>query len=194
MEGKLTKFIKKECKIHGEIDFYTYKEKPYKCAICAKQGSKEWKSKNPSAVKKYNEMWKAKNPDSIKKYNKKNIARYRRIKSEKSENFHKNFGNCVKEISSSINLKKIPRAIERMEDPTKDKIFNFLIKSKRSELRSSEIFRISTLVKWEYLKSLNLRSATEEQKSIIRAEYKKRAKKIVDAEMERILENYNKNK
>jgi hypothetical protein len=34
-----------------------------------------------------------------------------------------------------------------------------------------------------------MKSATEEQKSIIRDEYKRIAQKVVDAEMERILKN-----
>ena len=45
------------------------------------------------------------------------------------------------------------------------------------------------MVKWNHLKSLNMEYATEEQKSIIRAEYKRIAQEVVDAEMERILKN-----
>ena len=45
------------------------------------------------------------------------------------------------------------------------------------------------MVKWNHLKSLNMEFATEEQKSIIRAEYKIIAQKVVDAEMEKIIKN-----
>jgi len=45
------------------------------------------------------------------------------------------------------------------------------------------------MVKWNHLKSHSMESATEEQKSIIRDEYKRIAQKVVDAEMERILKN-----
>jgi hypothetical protein len=76
-----------------------------------------------------------------------------------------------------------------MNNPTEDKILKVLIKSKRAQLINYERYRASTMVKWKHLKSLNMSSATEEQKSIIRAEYKRIAQKVVDAEMERILKN-----
>jgi hypothetical protein len=76
-----------------------------------------------------------------------------------------------------------------MNNPTKDKILEILIKSKRTQLTNYERYRASSMVKWNHLKSLNMEFATKEQKSIIRAEYKIIAQKVVDAEMEIILKN-----
>ena len=47
-EVKVTKFLKGSCYIHGETDFYIYKEKAHKCVECTKKKSKEWKLKNLS--------------------------------------------------------------------------------------------------------------------------------------------------
>jgi hypothetical protein len=55
-------------------------------------------------------------------------------------------------------------------------------------------YRISSYVKWEHLKALNLKSATEEQKKIIREEYKTKAKEFVDLEIDKIIKNYKQNK
>ena len=40
MEVKVTKFLKGICKIHGEADFYIYKEEAHKCAECTKKKCK----------------------------------------------------------------------------------------------------------------------------------------------------------
>jgi len=189
MEVKKTKFVKWKCKIHGYIDFYIDGLKPYKCVICAKQKSKEWKSNNREKTRKYQIEYVAKNPEKIKYHSEraKEISRQKTI--ERNENFNKNFGTYIEEIVSKISLKKIPTKLIKIENPTKEKIFKILINAKRNELKSYEIYRASVMVKWRHLKSHNMRSATEQQKSIIRDEYKKIAQVVVNAEMERILKN-----
>ena len=191
MEVKVTKFLKGICKIHGEADFYIYKEEAHKCAECTKKKSKEWSLKNQKYKKQYSIQYCKKNSEKIKLLNDRHKEIDRRKRIEKHDEFYKKFGDYIEEIASKIYLKKIPNGtrFKGMDNPTKDKILEALIKSKRSQLSNYERYRASTMVKWNHLKSLNMRSATEEQKSIIRDEYKRIAKKVVDAEMERILKN-----
>lgn len=191
MEVRVTKFLKGVCKIHGETDFYIYKEEAHKCAECTKKKSKEWSLKNPKYKKQYSIQYCKKNPEKIKLLNERHKEMDRRKRIEKHDEFYKKFGDYIQEIASKISLKKIPSGtkFKGMDNPTKDKILEVLIKSKRTQLNNYETYRASTMVKWNHLKSLNMRSATEEQKSIIREEYKRIAKKVVDAEMERILKN-----
>ncbi len=191
MEVKVTKFLKGVCKIHGESDFYIYKEEAHKCAECTKKKSREWSIKNNKYKKQYSIQYCKKNSEKIKLLNDRHKEIDRRKRIEKHDEFYKKFGDYIEEIASKISLKKIPSGtkFKGMENPTKDKIFEVLIKSKRTQLNNYETYRASTMVKWNHLKSLNMRSATEEQKSIIRDEYKRIAKKVVDAEMERILKN-----
>jgi hypothetical protein len=191
MEVKVTKFLKGICKIHGETDFYIYKEEAHKCAECTKKKSKEWSLKNQKYKKQYSIQYCKKNSEKIKLLNDRHKEIDRRKRIEKHDEFYKKFGDYIEEIASKISLKKIPSGtkFKGMENPTKDKIFEVLIKSKRTQLNNYETYRASTMVKWNHLKSLNMRSATEDQKSIIREEYKRIAKKVVDAEMERILKN-----
>ena len=191
MEVRVTKFLKGVCKIHGESDFYIYKEEAHKCAECTKKKSKEWSLKNQKYKKQYSIQYCKKNSEKIKLLNDRHKEIDRRKRIEKHDEFYKKFGDYIEEIASKISLKKIPRGtkFKGMENPTKDKILEVLIKSKRTQLNNYETYRASTMVKWNHLKSLNMRSATEEQKSIIRDEYKRIAQKVVDAEMERILKN-----
>ena len=191
MEVKVTKFLKGVCKIHGESDFYIYKEEAHKCAECTKKKSREWSLKNKKYKKQYSIQYCKKNSEKIKLLNDRHKEIDRRKRIEKHDEFYKKFGDYIEEIASKISLKKIPSGtkFKGMENPTKDKIFEVLIKSKRTQLNNYETYRASTMVKWNHLKSLNMRSATEDQKSIIREEYKRIAKKVVDAEMERILKN-----
>jgi carboxypeptidase C (cathepsin A) len=194
MGTRVTKFLKGECEIHGETNFYIYKEEAHKCVECTKKKSKEWRLKNLKYVKQYSIKYNKKNKQKIKSLRdiRNEISRRKTI--ENHEDFYKKFGDYINDVASRIHLESIPRSIKHIKDPTEDKIFNFLIKAKRAQLRSYQIFRISSYVKWQHLKSLNLRSATEKQKSIIREEYKRKAKEIVDIEIEKILQNFNKNK
>lgn len=190
MEIRVAKFLKGECKIHGESDFYIYKGKAHKCVECTKKKSKDWKLKNSKYVKEYSIEYTKKNRERIRYYSERNTEIRRRKKADMQENFYKKFGAYIDEVVSKISLEKIPvKIIESMYNPTKDKILEVLIKCKRSQLTQYERYRASTMVKWNHLKCHNMRSATEEQKSIIREEYKRIAKKVVDAEMERILKN-----
>jgi hypothetical protein len=189
MEVKVAKFLKSVCPIHGETDFYLYKEKPHKCVVCTKEKCKEWKLKNLKYVKEYNIQYNKNNPERIKHLNNRHKEISRKKILEEHDNFYKKFGAYIEEIASKISLKKIPKDIKHIENPTGDKIFKYLIDSKRVQLTSYERYRASGMVKWNHLKSLNMASATEEQKSIIRAEYKRIAQEVVDAEMERILKN-----
>ena len=190
-EVKVSKFLKSVCEIHGETDFYIYKKKAHKCVVCTKKKSKEWRLKNPRYVKQYSIKYNEENQERIKHLNDRHKEIDRRKRIEKHEEFYKKFGDYIEEIASKISLKKIPNGtrFKGMKNPTNDKILEALIKSKRTQLNNYETYRASTMVKWNHLKSLNMRSATEEQKSIIREEYKRIAKKVVDAEMERILKN-----
>lgn len=194
MENRATKFLKGECEIHGETNFYIYKEEAHKCVECTKKKSKEWRLKNIKYVKQYAIKYNKKNKEKIKSLRDRRNEISRRKTMENHEDFYKKFGTYIEDVASRIYLENIPRSIKHIKDPTEDKIFNFLIKAKRAQVKSYQIFRISSYVKWKHLKSLNLRSATEKQKSIIRDEYKRKAKEIVDIEMKKILENFNKNK
>ena len=191
MEVKATKFLKGLCRIHGETDFYTYKGEAHKCVVCTKKKSKEWVLKNPSYVKQYSAKYREENPDKIKYLNERNKEISRRKTMETHSDFYEKFGAYIEEIASKISLKKIPSGprFKGMNNPTKDKILKILIRSKRAQLINYERYRASTMVKWNHLKSHSMESATEEQKSIIRDEYKRIAQKVVDAEMERILKN-----
>ena len=190
-EVRVTKFLKDSCYIHGETDFYIYKEKAHKCVECTKKKSKEWKLKNPRYVKQYSIKYSEENQERIKHLNNRYKEISRRKTLENRDNFYKKFGDYIEEIASKILLKKIPHdtKFRGMDNPTKDKILEVLIKSKRTQLTNYERYRASSMVKWNHLKSLNMEFATEEQKSIIRAEYKEIAQKVVDAEMEIILKN-----
>ena len=190
----MTKFLKDKCDIHGETDFYIYKGKANKCAACARKSAKDWKFKNQEYVKKYATEWNKKNQERLNALSKKNLEIRKQKNLEKKQDFYKKFGDYINDVASGIYLEKIPRSIRHIKNPTNDKVFDFLVDSKRAQLKSQEIFRVSTLVKWKHLKSQNLRSATEEQKSIIREEYKRKAKEIVDIKMKEILENYNNKK
>lgn len=193
MEKKETKFIRRKCKIHGEIDFYTYKGRHYKCIICAKEKSKEWKSKNSERVRKCIDIWQSKNQDLIKKYNEKAKAESKRIRLERRKNFYDKFGGLILDVSSKISLKKIPVKIDYIiRNPTEEKIKEYLINKRRYELYNHEAYRISTMIKYKHLKSLNLRSATEEQKAIIRDEYKRKANLFADREIKKIIKNLEK--
>ncbi len=189
MKIKVTNFLKDLCDIHGETDFYIYKGEPHKCAICTRKKSKEWKLENPKYVKEYSIKYRKENPDRIKYLNDIQREIIRRKKIQGQDDFYEKFGSYIEEIASKICLKKIPniKRFKEINDPNKDKILEVLIKCKRSQLISYERYRASGMVKWNHLKSLNMKSATEEQKSIIRDEYKRIAQKIVDAEMERII-------
>jgi len=191
MEVKATKFLKDVCKIHGETDFYIYKGEAHKCAECTKKKSKEWSLKNTSYKKQYSIKYREENQDRIKLLNDRHKEISRRKTMEDQADFYEKFGAYIEEIASKISLKKMPSSqrFKGMNNPTEDKILKALIKSKRAQLINYERYRASTMVKWNHLKSLNMSSATEEQKSIIRAEYKRIAQKVVDAEMERILKN-----
>jgi hypothetical protein len=195
MEENKSRFIKWECKVHGLTDFYTYKNgERYKCVTCARKKSKEWKEKNlEKSVSNLNE-WHRKNPSKIEQYRKKAVEEYRKKSKEKSEDFYKEFGPLINDISTKIGLKKISKRIKNIKDPNKEKIFHFLMQARRGELIMYHRYGLSALVKWEHLKSSNLKNATDEQKKTIREEYKMRAEKIVDLEIIKILENYNKNK
>jgi hypothetical protein len=190
-EVKVTKFLKGECEIHGETDFYIYKEEAHKCVVCTKKKSKEWSLKNPRYVKQYSIKYNELNQERIKNLSNIHKEISRRKTLENHDNFYKKFGDYIEEIASKILLKKIPGVtkFKLRNNPTKDKILEILIKSKRSQLTNYERYRASSMVKWNHLKSLNMEFATEEQKSIIRAEYKIIAQKAVDAEMEIILKN-----
>jgi len=191
MEVRVVKFLKGVCWIHGETDFYIYKEEAHKCVVCTKKKSKEWRLKNPRYVKQYSIKYNKENQDRIKYLKNRHLEISRRKTLENREDFYKKFGDYIEEMSSKICLKKIPKdtRFKGMDNPTEDKILKILIKCKRAQLISYERYRASSMVKWNHLKSLNMESATEEQKSIIRAEYKIIAQKVVDAEMERILKN-----
>jgi hypothetical protein len=191
MEVKTTKFLKDLCGIHGETDFYIYKGEAHKCVTCTKKKSKEWRLKNPKYVKEYSIKYKEENLDRIKYLNEKHKEIGRMKTMVAHSDFYEKFGAYIEEIASKISLKKIPDGpkFKGMNNPTKDKILKVLIKYKKSQLINYERYRASTMVKWNHLKSHNMRSATEEQKSIIREEYKRIAQKVVDAEMERILKN-----
>jgi hypothetical protein len=191
MEVKVTKFLKDVCKIHGETDFYIYKEKAHKCAECTKKKSKEWSLKNTSYKRQYSIKYREENLDRIKLLNDRHKEISRRKTMKDQADFYEKFGSYIEDIASKISLKKMPSSqrFKGMNNPTEDKILKALIKSKRAQLINYERYRASTMVKWNHLKSLNMSSATEEQKSIIRAEYKRIAQKVVDAEMERILKN-----
>ena len=190
-EVKVTKFLKGSCYIHGETDFYIYKEKAHKCVECTKKKSKEWKLKNPRYGKQYLIKYNEVNHERIKYLSDRHKEINKKETIENQVDFYKKFGDYIEEITSKISLKKIPGVtkFKLRDNPTKDKILEILIKSKRSQLTNYERYRASSMVKWNHLKSLNMRSATEEQKSIIRAEYKIIAQKAVDAEMEIILKN-----
>jgi len=190
-EVRVTKFLKDSCYIHGETDFYIYKEKAHKCVECTKKKSKEWKLKNPRYVKQYSIKYSEENQERIKHLNNRHKEISRRKTLENHDNFYKKFGDYIEEIASKILLKKIPHdtKFRGMNNPTKYKILEVLIKSKRTQLTNYERYRASSMVKWNHLKSLNMEFATEEQKSIIRAEYKEIAQKVVDAEMEIIIKN-----
>jgi hypothetical protein len=190
-EVKVAKFLKSLCEIHRETDFYIYKGKAHKCVVCTKKKSKEWRLKNPRYVKQYSIKYNEENQERIKHLNNRHKEISRRKTLEDRDNFYKKFGDYIEEIASKISLKKIPsdKQFRRGNNPTKDKILEALIKYKRAQLTSYERYRASAMVKWNHLKSLNMASATEEQKSIIRAEYKRIAQEVVDAEMERILKN-----
>jgi hypothetical protein len=191
MEVKVTKFLKDVCKIHGETDFYIYKEKAHKCAECTKKKSKEWSLKNTSYKRQYSIKYREENLDRIKLLNDRHKEISRRKTMKDQADFYEKFGAYIEDIASKISLKKMPSSqkFKGMNNPTEDKILKVLIKSKRAQLINYERYRASAMVKWNHLKSLNMSSATEEQKSIIRAEYKRIAQKVVDAEMERILKN-----
>jgi hypothetical protein len=191
MEVKATKFLKDVCKIHGETDFYIYKGGAHKCAECTKKKSKEWSLKNTSYIRQYSIKYREENLDRIKLLNDRHKEISRRKTMEDQADFYEKFGAYIEDIASKISLKKIPsvQKFKGMNNPTEDKILEILIKSKRAQLISYERYRASVMVKWNHLKSLNMSSATEEQKSIIRDEYKRIAQKVVDAEMERILKN-----
>jgi hypothetical protein len=190
-EVKVTKFLKGECYIHGETDFYIYKEEAHKCVVCTKKKSKEWSLKNHKYVKQYSIKYNELNQERIKHLSNRNKEISRRKTLENHDNFYKKFGDYIEEIASKILLKKIPDVtkFKLRDNPTKDKILEILIKSKRAQLTNYERYRASSMVKWNHLKSLNMEFATEEQKSIIRAEYKIIAQKVVDAEMEKIIKN-----
>jgi hypothetical protein len=191
MEVKTTKFLKGLCRIHGETDFYIYKGEAHKCAECTKKKSKEWSLKNTSYIRQYSIKYREENLDRIKHLNDRHKEISRRKTMEAQSDFYEKFGAYIEEIASKISLKKIPsvQKFKGMNNPTEDKILKILIRSKRAQLTSYERYRASVMVKWNHLKSLNMKSATEEQKSIIRDEYKRIAQKVVDAEMERILKN-----
>jgi hypothetical protein len=191
MEVKTTKFLKDVCKIHGETDFYIYKEKAHKCAECTKKKSKEWSLKNTSYKRQYSIKYREENLDRIKLLNDRHKEISRRKTMKDQADFYEKFGSYIEDIASKISLKKMPsgQKFKGMNNPTEDKILKVLIKSKRAQLINYERYRASTMVKWKHLKSLNMSSATEEQKSIIRDEYKRIAQKVVDSEMERILKN-----
>ena len=190
-EVKVAKFLKSVCEIHRETDFYIYKGKAHKCVVCTKKKSKEWALKNPRYVKQYSIKYSEENQERIKNLNNRHKEISRRKTLEDRDNFYKKFGDYIEEIASKILLKKIPHdtKFRGMNNPTKDKILEVLIKSKRTQLTNYERYRASSMVKWNHLKSLNMEFATEEQKSIIRAEYKEIAQKVVDAEMEIIIKN-----
>ena len=191
MEVKTTKFLKDVCKIHGETDFYIYKEKAHKCAECTKKKSKEWSLKNTSYKRQYSIKYREENLDRIKLLNDRHKEISRRKTMKDQADFYEKFGSYIEDIASKISLKKMPsgQKFKGMNNPTEDKILKVLIKSKRAQLTSYERYRASSMVKWNHLKSLNMSSATEEQKSIIRDEYKRIAQKVVDSELERILKN-----
>jgi len=191
MEVRITKFLKDLCKIHGETNFYVYKGEAHKCVECTKKKSKEWSLKNTRYKKQYSIKYRKENPDKIKYLNERNKEISRRKTIEAQSDFYEKFGSYIEEIASKISLKKIPSGpkFKGMSNPTKDKILKVLIRSKRAQLINYERYRASSMVKWNHLKSLNMKSATEEQKSIIRLEYKRIAEKAVDSEMKRILNN-----
>jgi hypothetical protein len=190
-KGKQINFTQWECKIHGLTDFYTYSDgRRYKCVICAKENSKEWKEKNPERSVSKTIEWHDKNPEKIKAYQKKAIVDSKNKVKERSNEFYEKFGSFIDEISNKIELKKIGKSIEYIKEPTNEKIFNFLMKNKRTQLINHHAYRLSGCVKWHHLKSLNLNDATEEQKIIIREEYRRKAKEITDSEMISIIKKF----
>lgn len=190
-EVKVTKFLKGECHIHGETYFYIYKKAAHKCVLCTKKKSKEWKLNNSSYVKQYSIEYNELNQERIKLQSNIHKEMIRRKTLENHDNFYKKFGDYIEEIASKILLKKIPHVtkFKLRNNPTKDKILEILIKSKRTQLTTYERYKASTMVKWNHLKSLNMEFATEEQKSIIRAEYKRIAQEVVNTQMEILLKN-----
>jgi hypothetical protein len=187
---KESSFVKWECKVHGITDFYTYTSgERYKCVICARKKSKEWSDKNKERVLYMVIRWNKNNSEKIEQYKEKNREECKRKAKEKLEGFNGKFGALIQDVSNKIELKKISRNIRYIKNPTKEKILDFLIQAKKAELKQHHTYRLSNYVKWDHLKSLNLKNATDEQKKIIREEYKKRAKIIVDLEMEKIIKN-----
>ena len=138
MEVKVTKFLKGICKIHGETDFYIYKEEAHKCAECTKKKSKEWSLKNQKYKKQYSIQYCKKNLEKIKLLNERHKEINRRKRIEKHDEFYKKFGDYIEEIASKISLKKIPSGtkFKGMVNPTKDKIIEVLIKTKRTQLNN----------------------------------------------------------
>jgi len=195
MERENTKFVKWECKEHGFTDFYTYRNgKRYKCVTCARKQSKKWKGENPERVIYTLNIWNKNNQEALEEYRKKHLEECRKKSKERRDKFYGRFGSFIDDVKSKIGLKKISRNIMVIKDPDEEKIFNFLIDLKRAELRMYHTYRISSYVKWEHLKALNLKSAAEEQKKIIREEYKAKAKEFVDLEIDKIIKNYKQNK
>ena len=190
MEKRGERFVKSECKVHGVTDFYTYTTgKKYKCATCAKEGSKKWREKNPLRSIEYLNKWSEKNSGRLQELKEIRKERNRKETEKRHHDFYNKFGSLIDKISLKLSIKKIPKGIKHIKSPTGDKIVKYLVDYKRQEIFAYERFRISSYVKWSVLGSHNLKSATEEQKLQIRKEYTEKARKIADIEIEKILEN-----
>ena len=187
-----TETVMRICDVHGLTEYYVSKGIANKCIICAKKKAIEWRNSSEENMRKHLKgvkQWVVQNPDIKKEYVKKASENYHKKRTEVLDSFYCRFGNLISETSSKLLIKKIPKSIKRMKEPTDDKIIKYLIDHKRQEIFSYEKFRISSYVKWRILGAHNLISATEEQKLQIRKEYTEEASKIADLEIKKLLKN-----
>lgn len=185
------KTILKECPIHGTTEYYSYKGIPNKCIICAKKKAIEWKNSSPNYLeyqKNYMKKWNKKNKEKLLDYRNNHLEKLRLKTKEKEKDFYNKFGTMIKDIANDIELKRIPNSIRHIKNPNNIKIFNFLIKKKRSEILTYERGRLSSIHKWRVLKSQDMSSANEKQIKEI-SKYKKEAIKITEERIKKILEN-----
>lgn len=182
--------ILKECSVHGITEYYSYKGIANKCIICAKKKAIEWKKSSPKNLeyqKNYAKKWYNDNKVKILQYKEKHLKNLRSKTEKKKEDFYDKFGEMIKEIAKAIELKKIPNSIRHIKDPNNIKVFNFLIKKKRSEILTYERGRLSSIHKWRVLKSYDMKSANEKEIKEI-SKYKKEAIKITEERIKKILE------
>jgi hypothetical protein len=194
----------KTCKIHGETTFgiyqYVHDGKPYISQIClaCTRDTKAKRRANKEKYdhdKKYSREWALDNKDRVREFKliycrKKSIIKQKPF-NEFAESNKLTIINLLVKLKSPITFEQIKTRCARLKINNIDDLKKYIIYHKTKQLLFLEEWKQSTLVKYHNKVRGVYPLIPEVLKEKLRAEYKLKAKIIVDKKMQTLLQKIN---